>query len=94
MVESHDGAMALAHAGVRVRFPNLANHPPGTRLRFRSYDPHGFGWYTIGHLTVSPDGRQIAAAPGVTLGEVECVDSQHERPPAPPAPLGAPGPVT
>jgi hypothetical protein len=72
MVESHDGAMALAGTGVRVIFPNVANHPPGTRLRFRSYDAQTFGWYTLGELTVSPDGRQIAAAPGVTLGEVGC----------------------
>ena len=73
MVESHDGAMALAGAGVRVIFPNTANHPPGTKLSFRSYDAHGFGWFTLGQLTVSADGRQIAAAPGVTLGEVGCV---------------------
>jgi YD repeat-containing protein len=73
MVESHDGAMALAGAGVRVIFPNTANHPPGTKLSFRSYDAHGFGWYTLGQLTVSADGRQIASAPGVTLGEVGCV---------------------
>jgi YD repeat-containing protein len=77
MVESHDGAMALAGAGVRVIFPNLANHPPGTKLSFRSYDPLGFGWYTLGDLTVSPDGRQIAAGPGVTLGEVGCTWTLH-----------------
>jgi hypothetical protein len=55
MVESHDGAMALAGAGVRVIFPNnVANHPPGTRLRFRRYDAQTFGWYTLGKLRVSP----------------------------------------
>jgi RHS repeat-associated protein len=64
--------MALAGQGVRVIFPNVANHPPGTKLRFRSYDPQGFGWFTLGQLTVSPDGRQIAAGPRVTLGEVGC----------------------
>ena len=57
---------------MRVIFPNAANHPPGTKLRFRSYDPHGFGWYTLAQLTVSADGRQIASAPGVTLGEIGC----------------------
>src|SRR3970282_881249 len=64
--------MALAGQGVRVLFPNTAHHPPGTRLLFRSYDPHAFGWYTLGRLSVSPDGRHLAAGPGVTLGEVGC----------------------
>jgi RHS repeat-associated protein len=72
-VQTHDGAMALAGAGVRVVFPNAANHPPGTRLRFRSYDVHGFGWYELGTLTVSADGKQIASAPRVTVGEIGCI---------------------
>ncbi len=72
-VHTHDGAMAAAGAGVRVVFPNVANHPPGTRLRFRSYDPHGFGWYDLGELKVSADGKQLASASRVTLGEIGCI---------------------
>ena len=63
MVESHDGAMALAGAGERVIFANVANHPPGTRLRFRSCDAQTFGWYTLGELTASP----VSAAPQTRL---------------------------
>lgn len=67
---NHDDAMALAGTGVRVASPTCQS--PGTKLRFRSYDAHGFGWYAIGTLSVSADGKQLAAAPGVTLGETGC----------------------
>jgi len=37
-----------------------------------SYDPVDFGYYQIAQLTVSADGKQIAAGPEVTLGEIGC----------------------
>jgi hypothetical protein len=50
-------------AGVSVIIPNVTNHPPGTRLRYRSCDAQTFGWYTLNELTASP----VSAAPRTRL---------------------------
>jgi RHS repeat-associated protein len=56
--------------GARLMYPNYKGRPRGTRMEFWHYEAdEGRGWYVYGRGEVTPDGRQVAPDPGVSIHE-------------------------
>ena len=66
------GGYVYGHPGIRLIYPNYANHPrpAGTRLDFWHYDPEDRAWYIYGKGTVSNDLKQVVPDDGVSVYEL------------------------
>jgi len=74
--------------GARVIYPNHTPQPPGARFNFWHYHPALPGWYIYGQARVTPDGKQVAPDPGVSVYEFTGAMFGGNNPGDPPGPTG------